>query len=621
MAIIKVDNFAGIAPRYSARLIPPNGATRADNAKLLSGELRGLHEAQVIKDFNPLFPPNPIARAYRIPDILTSPTPIKTTDSWIYFYDPEVDFVRTPVANDSFERYYWTGDSYVLSGKPQYNTRARILANNPPYLLGIPTPVNAPVVTPPGGTDLTRAYVYTFISSFGEEGPPSPPTLATGTLGSWVITGFDTTVPDAANRSITTIRIYRTVPGYTSSEYYFVADVPLGMTTYSDIANDAVVAQNNTMPSLTWVAPPPGLKGIVAHPGGFLVGFQGRDLYFSEPYRPHAWPLQYVQTCQTEIVGVAIFNNIVVVATTSHPYVAEGMSPVNITMEKIESIDPCISRRSIATTIDGVYYASPQGIIRVNGARTELISRSLFTREEWQNFFSPTTVVAVPYGVQYIAFDTSNTGFIFSPAEQLAPLTKLDRFSQVSCIQIDGYSGDVYIVQKNRALLWDPPASIPYYYTWTSKEYEVPNPLNFGAARLKFAANPVQVDSQQVADYTTFNTQRIVKPLNCLNLAVLNGVRVEAVASVLPQIRNPIGGSPLFPVASLMNYAAQVQVTISMRDLASKWNVIFDEAIADEQIFRLPSGFKSDVWQVKLVGNVPVNNFVMGGTAKELKQV
>ena len=150
MAIIKVDNFAGIAPRYSARLIPPNGATRADNAKLLSGELRGLHEAQVIKDFNPLFPPNPIARAYRIPDILTSPTPIKTTDSWIYFYDPEVDFVRTPVANDSFERYYWTGDSYVLSGKPQYNTRARILANNPPYLLGIPTPVNAPVVTPPG---------------------------------------------------------------------------------------------------------------------------------------------------------------------------------------------------------------------------------------------------------------------------------------------------------------------------------------------------------------------------------------------------------------------------------------------------------------------------------------
>ena len=32
-----------------------------------------------------------------------------------------------------------------------------------------------PTVTPPSGTNLTRAYLYTFVSAYGEEGPPCLP--------------------------------------------------------------------------------------------------------------------------------------------------------------------------------------------------------------------------------------------------------------------------------------------------------------------------------------------------------------------------------------------------------------------------------------------------------------
>ena len=624
MTVIKIDTFAGIAPRVSARLLPKNGATRADNAKLLSGELRGLHEAQIIKDFNPLSPTNPVARAFRIPNALTSPTPIQPSDSWIFFYDPNVDFVRTPVLQDSFERYYWTGDSFNNGGVPQYNTRARILAGNTggngPLLLGIPTPVAAPGVAPTAGVTLTRSYVYTFVSAYGEEGPPSPPTTATGNAGTWTISGFDTTVPNASQRNITTVRIYRTVAGFTSAEFYHVGDVALGVTTFSDTIADAVAALNFTMPSLTWIPPPGTLQGVVAHPGGFLVGFSGRDLYLSEPYHPHAWPIQYVQTCQTEIVGVAIFNNAIVVATSSHPYYAEGMAPINVTLEKLDSIDPCVSRRSIATTLNGVYYASPQGIILHTGASTQLVSYQSFTREEWQNFFSPTTVYAVPYGLQYIAFDTPNSGFIFSPAETLAPLTTLDRFSNVAAVQIDQYSGDVYLLSNNQALLWDPPASIPYSYTWVSKEFDLPKPVNFGAFRVKFAANPVQLDPTQIATYTTFNAGRILKPLNCLNLAPLNGVRVETVAGYVgPQIKSPVGGSPLFPLNALLSVTPTVTVNVLARDLGSKWNTVYSFPITTEQTFRLPTGFKSDGWQVELIGNSAIYSFTMAETAKELQ--
>lgn len=620
MTAIRIDNFSGISPRYSNRLQPSNGAVRADNCKLLSGELRGLRETQILHDFGA----TTTKRAYRLPATVNAPIPISGSDFWVSFSDPNVDFVRTPVLNDSFERYYWTGDSTSHSGKPQYNTRARIQSASVSYVLGIPTPVAAPVVVPPAGTTLTRSYLYTFVSAYGEEGPPSAPTTATGISGTWALSGIDAAPPTPTDYNITTVRIYRTVAGTTETEYFHVADINIGTTTYNDSALDAVIALNYTLPSLTWDPPPATLKGIIPHPGGFLIGFTGRDLYMSEPYHPHAWPVQNIQTCQTEIVGVAIFNNVIIVTTTSHPYYADGMSPAAVTLQKIESIDPCVARRSIATTIDGVYYSSPQGLIRVTGGKTELISRELFSREEWQNYFSPTTVQAVSYGVQYIAFDTADAGFIFSPAEQSAPLTTLDRFSNVDAIQIDAYSGDVYLVQGNQIRLWDPPESLPYSYTWISKEFDLPKPVNFGAMRLKFNAGSTTIPNSLLGDYTSFNAQRITKPLNCVNLAVVNGVRRETITgqgSIIPQIKNPAGGSPLYNIAALAGNTASVQVNISARDSNAQWSQIFAWTVTSERIHRLPSGLKSDLWQVELIGNVPVYSFAMAETGKELQQV
>lgn len=622
MTAIKIENFAGIAPRYSPRLLAQNAAVRADNAKLLSGELRGLHETQLLKDFTTDGLPHDVVRAYRLPIDVTAPLPISGSDTWLPFYDPEVDFIRTPVIEDSFERYYWTGDSFNLGGVPQYNTRARINASQAPFKLGVPTPINAPHIVPPAGVISTRAYVYTFVSAYGEEGSPSPPTSATGDPGSWVISGFDTTISDGADRNITTKRIYRTVTGAVSTEFYFVADIALATTTFTDTASDTTVASNNVLPSLTWTPPPPTLKGITSHPGGFLVGFSGRDLWLSEPYQPQAWPVQYVQTMQTEIVGVAIYANVIIVTTTSHPYFAEGMSPLNLTFQKMDSIDPCISRRSMATTMNGVYYSSPQGIVVATGGVTQLSTYNLFTREEWQNQFSPTTVQAVPYGVQYIAFDTSDAGFIFSPVDQNSPLTTLDRFSNVTAIQIDAYSGDVYLVQGNQVRLWDPPQSIPYTYTWTSKQFDLPNPCNMGAFRLKFNAVPIQVNPDQLGDYKTFNNGRITKPLNCLNLAPINGVRVENVPGYSgAQIRNPIGGSPLFPLIQLTVGGAAVVVTVYARTLNSQWITVATYTVTDERTHRLPTGFKSDGWQVQFIGNSNIYSFAMAETAKELKKV
>lgn len=745
MTTLKIENFTGIAPRWSNRLLANSAAVTAANAKLLSGELRGLRETQSLYNFGNVSPE--IARAYRLPATVGSPLPISGSDFWLGFTDPQVDFVRTPVLEDSFERYYWTSDSTRLGGVPQYNTRARIQGGSGSFVLGIPAPTTAPTVTPPAGTDVERAYVYTFVSAYGEEGAPSPPTTATGTSGSWAISGIQTTVTNQSNYNLATTRIYRTVPGATSTEYYWVADIAFGTATYTDTATDASVALNYTMQSLTWDPPPQTLKGLVAHPGGFLIGFTGRDLYMSVPYQPHAWPVQNIQTCQTEIVGVSIYNNVIIVATTSHPYWADGMSPDAVTLEKIESIDPCVSRRGMATTIDGVYYPSPQGIVLATGGQTQLVTRWLFTREEWQLYFSPTTVNAVPYGVQYIAFDSTATGFIFTPqdydtAPETSPyaqfmstmsLTTLDRFTDVQTVQIDQYSGDVYIVQGNQVRLWDPPTSTPYTYTWTSKEFDLPKPVNFGAMRVKFQGSAIKIPVQYLADYTTYNTNRyalgaasqtppvlgapststtggtlaantyyyVIEAIlpngvsvrsnevsiattgttssNTLNWTAytnatgykifrgtsakgenyyytvgavttfvdtgavatagtpmgnlgqlapinsrpINGARKLTVTSspLDPQNRAAINGSTLYPVGALENPTGGVQVNIYARDENQDWNLVYNWSVKDEKIKRLPSGFKSDGWQIQLIGNVPVYSVVLAETGEELAKV
>lgn len=641
MVALRIENFAGIAPRWSNRLLPKNGAVTAANAKLLSGELRGLRETQLLYDFGPTFldagsnttaAGTPVARAYRLPATVGAPIPLQPlADFWVGFQDASVDFVRTPVLEDSFERYYWSGDTLptIYAGAPQYNTRARIQAGSHSFLLGIPTPIDAPTVTPPGGTTETRSYVYTFISAYGEEGPPSPPTLATGaSSGTWSLSGIDGTVPNPTYYNLATTRIYRTIAGI----YYFVADIAFGTTTYNDSIPDTTVALNFTLQSLTWTPPPATLLGITPHPGGFLMGYSGRDFWTSVPYQPHAWPIEQVQTCQTEIVGIAVVNGVVVVTTTSHPYYAEGMTPQAIILQRIDSIDPCVNRRSMVTTLQGVMYASPQGIVLATPGNTALQTQQLFTREEWQNYFSPTEVQAVGYGLQYVAFDSTATGFIFSPAEQLAPLTTLDRFSGVFAIQIDQYSGDVYLVQSNQARLWDPPESTPYEYTWLSKEFDLPKPVNFGAFRLKFVGGGTQeIPASLLQDYILFNedvyayaNSHMRAGLGAINGEVINGqwqISITDQASIVPQNQGAINGSLLYDVGALESVENAVQVTIYARDLDQNWDTVFTYTVSSERTIRLPAGFKSDGWQFQFIGNVNVYSFSIAETGLELKQV
>lgn len=631
MAGIKLEIFQGLIPRASDRLLPPMAATQAKNTKLLNGEIRGYRALREEADFS-AGSVTPVRRAFRVVDNAGV-----NPDTWLTFDSRDVDVVRSPIVNDGYDRYYWAGD-----GAPKMNTYARIYAGSPPFLLGVPTPNNAASVTPPAGTDETRAYVYTFVSPYGEEGPPSPPVVATGNAGTWALTGIDTTMADEASRSFDSsaldgtggyVRIYRTVTGSTSSNFYYVGQIYYGVSSYNDSEATSTVAANNLLESTSWVTPPSDLEGFVAMPNGYLVGWKGRRLVFSEAYRPHAWPAEYELSTEFPIVGLVVWGSTLVIGTKSQPYFGQGVSPAAFTMQKLDAVEPCLSRRGMVATTAGAYYPSINGLILANSSGAKVISQDILTKEEWESY-TPSAIFAAQLGLQYIAFTSATTGFIFNPTEPQTKLIELEGFSGVDGIETDRYSGNVLLLQDDRAFEWDPASSERLSWRWQSKLIQTPQPMNFGAFRVNFQTGTEDVSGDVAAYYAVYNnslfgavpsgTAGAIKKcgLNTLNGNPLGGTPAQAIGLVAdwvePETRQPLGGSLLYPETflSFQTLAVRVQILVG-----PDREVKYDKVIYDEEIYRLPTGFKSDLWQFNFTGNTDLYSFQIATTPRALKEV
>jgi hypothetical protein len=376
------------------------------------------------------------------------------------------------------------------------------------------------------------------------------------------------------------------------------------------------------------------MEGMVVMPNGYLVGWAGRRLLFSEPYRPHAWPAEYELSTEFDIVGLAVFGSTLVICTESHPYFGQGVSPASFTTQKLDAVEPCLSRRSIVSTVAGVLYASINGIVLANSSGIQTITKDLLTKAEWDNF-SPSTLYAAQLGLQYIAFSTPSFGFIFDPTNPTARLVELDNFSNVEGIETDRYSGNVLILAEDRVWNWDPETSERLQWRWQSKQYQFPKPMNFGAGRLLF---DVGEQSQALPIETVFRPYNealfaAITPLpgtlarlNTLGGVALGGTPAQPQLGLVPtstliETHQPLGGSLLYNLSFLQfkTLSVRIRINVQAQGKPKKW--IFDKQIDSESIFRLPTGFKSDLWQIELTGNTTVYSLQIAETPNGLAAV
>jgi len=85
--------------------------------------------------------------------------------------------------------------------------------------------------------------------------------------------------------------------------------------------------------------------------------------------------------------------------------------------------------------------------------------------------------------------------------------------------------------------------------------------------------------------------------------------------------RTPINGSGIVSVELVQEVTPALTISLFARDTYYEKTLVFTTSITSQNVFRLPSGFKSDVWQVQLTGNVDVTSVSLATTGLELKVV
>lgn len=269
-----------------------------------------------------------------------------------------------------------------------------------------------------------RYYTYTFVNDRGEESQPYLPGSGNTdtdlpfmsinqaqalnvTLPGDFLAGTD------ANDRITHWRLYRSNAGTQGATFQLVKEFPVATTTYLDLRSNLAlrdVLRTIGADGLTPWAPPPVagtpeapqyLRGIVAMPGGFLAGFLGHTVYFSEPLYPFAWPVRYAMPCHDKIIGLGVFGLTLVVLTEGQPAFISGGSPESMSKVDLESIEACVSPRSVVPVTGGVVFASKNGLCLANQSGVTNMTGGLFTREEWAALNPASMVCSELGGVIY----------------------------------------------------------------------------------------------------------------------------------------------------------------------------------------------------------------------------
>ncbi|MEP7371110.1 MAG: hypothetical protein ABI659_02675 [Nitrosospira sp.] len=193
MTAFRIAGFSGLVPRLAKQLLALNQAQVATNCNLTSGDLRPRNGPLHV--FSPVIG-NDIKSMFRMEK--------DGNEKWLA-WDKDVDVARSPVAGNASRRFYYTGD-----GEPRVSDYGTATAGVGPYpsgcyVLGVTPPITKPIITPSGGagSNVTRSYVYTFVTQWGEESAPSPAsTVTTGKVdATWALSAMDTAPPNSGTVS------------------------------------------------------------------------------------------------------------------------------------------------------------------------------------------------------------------------------------------------------------------------------------------------------------------------------------------------------------------------------------------------------------------------------------
>lgn len=553
MAYFKITTFSGIAPALNPRLLADKVGQVAEDMDFVSGSLKGRKS----HSYNGTLTSTSRKTIYKYEYENDNGS---STSEWLE-WSVDVDVVEGPVPDDALHRLYWTeADTY-----PQIGFRDSIKVGDAPYpagswRLGVPKPsqtisVSVTGTADEGSTANEFIYVFTIVTNDGREGPPSEPTARVTAYPGQTVT---LTMPSIASLSLDAqdnisvadnpvpaqLYIYRSNVGSNTTALQFMTQKTLGDTTpfVDDVANDAL---QEVIPSETWIGPPDDssiysedgpLQGLIAIAQGMLAGFAGKRFCVSEPFLPHAWPMEYRITLDDDIVGIAGTANGVVALTKRRPYFITGTSPSAMASATVELSQPCLNKDSIVDMGDYVLYAGVDGLCSVQGTAGEVVTRGQVSESQWREDFYPESIKAFYHDGTYVAFWKNGGdlgGWVYDPRSTDKSLSTLTINIEIRGGFTDKSTGVLTLIEGMNLKQWgvsDTLASARF----KSKKFVTPKPVSMGWVSVDTNGYPIQVrvfaDGTKIADYALTQaadgtiTQSTVLPASVANISLIEPI-------------------------------------------------------------------------------------------------
>lgn len=509
---IKIDRFGGIVPGLSSRLITEPFGQTARNIDFESGAFTPTETDLEVSGFTLQ---NSVRRSIFLYD----------DDHWLEWSQENVRAIDSPLANDATGRLYWTGQDY-----PRVGTDASMIAGTSGYpaaswRLGVPAPEAAPSVSASGTPDPEQvpnevSYVYTLVTVLGEEGPPSDPSaLLSVTDTETVAVGMPAIDVPSGNYNLGTgayKRIYRSNTGSEFTEYQFVAEVPIATTSYNDVLASSFLGE--LLPSETWIGPPDDdtslypngpLEWLTNVANGIFAGLAGgKTLCFSEPYLPHAWPIQYRYTLAERGIGIGTTPGGVVALTVGRPIFFTGSDPGSMTQIVVDFSQACVNPYSIVDMGTFLLYASPDGLCAIENAQGEIVTKGVISPAQWRTDFYHDTYRAFLHEGTYVALWTDGAthgGWVYDPRAQEGSISTLTASAETRGGWYNPATGVLYKIVANK-LQAHRQNTTKQTAVWKSKRYVATSPVSMSWLHVVAREYPVTVrvygDGVLLADYT-----------------------------------------------------------------------------------------------------------------------
>lgn len=549
MAVVNIDAFGGIRPRYGRRIGPTNRAEIAENLKLWNGTLM------------PIRQPKEIAVSDRCVNALA-----------VFGCDILVD--QNPCASFALgpkpcRRIFATGlCDYPYPVTAAYSPGCSLGIITPDWKrLGLPQPaavsftvpdLTAPIAPPSiiQGTQPDREhrdYVITYVNSFGEESAPSlgSPDAGDADQTAPAVVVIGPRPPEAEGWDIVAVRIYRMISGNLDGSqdpdepvYLFVHEVDLTNTlpttqvVYEDVNQLDLLGEP---PPPDCVAPPPAdLRGIVQMESGPMVGFVGDQLWFTEPFEHHNW--NCFLTLDDCIKGVVEVDHALYVATDGHPYTIGSKAPdteclcCRSTYRHPEPAPMMSDHRGIVPTSNGAIWPTDNGLVRLTGNSMTLVSHAEIDEDSWMNQFHPNTLKSATLDGRYYGF--GRTAFMFDYTDgvyadgDVGVQSRLVTFSYYIDAAYTDSKGKMWVAMGNAVYLWDAGADYEIY-TWRSQVIQARSLTNWSAAILVFEAGGTQASIETPVNFSVLNTKGhtldSVRVINERPFRVRHGIRERSV--------------------------------------------------------------------------------------------